>query len=74
MYDIILYIYMRKVICNMQIYIDHARLIMYRLSNDDNCNSNFLIISVNDILIYTIFIIIMKSKLILVYLFVQLAI
>ena len=59
----------------MQIYIDHARLIMYRLSNDDNCNSNFLIISVNDILIYTIFIIIiMKSKLILVYLFVQLAI
>ena len=68
---------MRKVICNMQIYIDHARLIMYRLSNDDNCNSNFLIISVKDILIYSIFIIIIiiiKSKLILTYLFVQLAI
>ena len=75
--NIIINVIMRKVICNMQIYIDHARLITYRLSNDDNCNSNFLIISVKDILIYSIFIIIIiiiKSKLILTYLFVQLAI
>ena len=62
-YDIILYIYRRKVICTMQIYIDHARLIMYRLSNDDNCNSNFLIISVNDILIYTPFLLLLSLSL-----------
>ena len=47
----------------MNIYIDHARLIMYRLSNDDNCNSNFLIISVNDILIYTPFLLLLSLSL-----------
>ena len=43
-YNIIIIICMKKLLCNMQSYIDRMH-VNYRLSNDDICSSNFLIIS-----------------------------